>query len=330
MPAIPDEAPPPAPPYDPELAGAAEELRRTTPDTGDVDMVPALREAVAAYPVMTDDQLTADGAWRVAEDDADGVPVLVCRPAEPAPGPLPVLCVLHGGGMIVGDARQGVLDPLSYARELGCAVVSVGYSLAPEHPHPAPVEDCLTALAWTLGKGAAAHGLDADRAVLHGTSAGGGLAAATALLARDRGEPLPAALMLLSPMLDDRNDSLSARQLAGSGVWDRAANAAGWAALLGEAAGGPGVSPYAAPARARARDLRDLPPLYLDVGSAETFRDEGTAFASRVWGAGGRAELHVWPGAFHGSDGLVPGARISRAARAARLDWLRRALGLPD
>ncbi|MBO1286354.1 alpha/beta hydrolase fold domain-containing protein, partial [Streptomyces sampsonii] len=197
----------------------------------------------------------------------------------------------------------------------------------PEHPHPAPVEDCLTVLAWTLGKGAAAHGLDPGRAVLHGTSAGGGLAAGAALLARDRGAPLPSALMLLSPMLDDRNDTLSARQLAGSGVWDRAANAAGWAALLGEAAGGPDVPPYAAPARAR--DLSGLPPLYLDVGSAETFRDEGTAFASGVWAAGGEAELHVWPGAFHGSDGLVPGARISRAARAARLDWLRRVLALP-
>ncbi|NEC11452.1 alpha/beta hydrolase, partial [Streptomyces sp. SID8014] len=99
-----------------------------------------------------------------------------------------------------------------------------------------------------------------------------------------------------------------------------------WAALLGAAAGGPDVSPYAAPARAG--DLAGLPPLYLDVGSAETFRDEGTAFTSRVWAAGGRAELHVWPGAFHGSDGLVPGARVSRAARAARLDWLRRVLAL--
>ncbi|WP_436737881.1 alpha/beta hydrolase fold domain-containing protein [Streptomyces sp. BBFR102] len=326
MPATPAEPPPPAPPYDPELAAAAAELRRTTPDTAEVDMVPALREAVAAYPEVTDDQLTAGGAWRVEEDDADGVPVLVCRPTAPAPGPLPFLCALHGGGMIVGDRRAGVLDPLTYARELGCAVVSVDYRLAPEYPHPAPVEDCLTALSWTLGEGAAAHGLDPDRSVLHGTSAGGGLAAGAALLARDRGVRLPAALMLLSPMLDDRNDSLSARQLAGCGVWDRAANEAGWAALLGRAAGGPGVPPYAAPARAR--DLSGLPPLYLDVGSAETFRDEGAAFASRVWGAGGRAELHVWPGAFHGSDGLVPGARISRAARAARLDWLRRVLEL--
>ncbi|NEE27062.1 alpha/beta hydrolase, partial [Streptomyces sp. SID7982] len=184
MPAPSEDAPPPAPPYDPELAGVAAELRRTTPDTAEADMVPAMREAAAAYPEVTDELLTADGAWQVHEDDADGVPVLVCRPTAPAPGPPPVLCVVHGGGMIVGDARQGVLDPLTYARELGCAVVSVAYRLAPEHPHPAPVEDCLTALAWTLGEGAAAHGLDAGRAVLHGTSAGGGLAAGAALLAR--------------------------------------------------------------------------------------------------------------------------------------------------
>jgi acetyl esterase/lipase len=130
--------------------------------------------------------------------------------------------------------------------------------------------------------------------------------------------------MPLYPMLDDRCDTVSAQQMVGLGVWDRTSNETGWAALLGEARGGPDVSPYAAPARAS--DLSNLPPTFLDVGSAETFRDEVVTYASRIWAAGGQAELHVWPGAFHGFDGMVPNARISQEAKAARLRWLRRLL----
>lgn len=126
-------------------------------------------------------------------------------------------------------------------------------------------------------------------------------------------------------MLDDRNDTPSAHQLAGVGIWDRVSNETGWAALLGDARGGPDVSPYAAPARAT--DLSGLPPAFIDVGSAETFRDEDVAYASRLWQAGGQAELHVWPGGFHGFDGFVPDAAISRDAQEARLRWLDRLLG---
>ena len=128
----------------------------------------------------------------------------------------------------------------------------------------------------------------------------------------------------MGPMLDDRNDTVSSHQMAGRGVWDRTANDTAWTALLGDRRGGPDVSPYAAPARAT--DLSGLPPAYLDVGSAETFRDEVVAYASAVWQAGGAAELHVWPGGFHGFDALVPEAALSHAARTARVDWLRRLL----
>ena len=130
--------------------------------------------------------------------------------------------------------------------------------------------------------------------------------------------------MLQCPMLDDRNDTPSARQMTGAGIWDSTANRTGWTALLGDARGGPDVSPYAAPARAT--DLSGLPPTFIDVGSAETFRDEAVAYASRIWQAGGTAELHVWPGGCHGFAALVPRAAISRAAVAAQLDWLRRVL----
>jgi acetyl esterase/lipase len=143
-------------------------------------------------------------------------------------------------------------------------------------------------------------------------------------MARDRGGPVLRGQMLLCPMLDDRNDTPSSVQMAGQGVWDRTANETGWTALLGAARGGPDVSPYAAPARAT--DLSGLPPAFVDVGSAETFRDEDVAYAERIWQAGGHAELHVWPGGFHGFDLLVPQAVISQEAKAARVRWLRRLL----
>jgi len=111
-------------------------------------------------------------------------------------------------------------------------------------------------------------------------------------------------------------------------VWDRTSNRTGWTSLLGEACGGGTVSPYAAPAREQ--NLSGLPPAFIDVGSAEVFRDEDVDYAVRMWRAGGQAELHVWPGGFHGFDGLAPDATLSRAARQARIAWLGRLLGGAD
>ncbi|GLZ03080.1 esterase [Actinomadura sp. NBRC 104412] len=316
------------PPFDPECAAFLEEFADVLSPSLTPDGIPELREnSVVAPP--TDDDLRRDGAFEIEERTVPGprgapdVGLLICRPAG-AREPLATVYYTHGGGMIIGDNRTGVSEPLDWSQELGgLAVVSVEYRLAPEHPHPAPIEDCYAGLVWTAGH-AAELGLDPGQIILAGQSAGGGLAAALALLARDRGGPALAGQMLLCPMLDDRNDSPSGHQMAGLGVWDRTSNHTGWSALLGEAAGGPGVSPYAAPARAE--DLSGLPPAFIDVGSAETFRDEDVAYACRIWQAGGQAELHVWPGGFHGFDMFVPHARISRDAREARLRWLRRLL----
>jgi acetyl esterase/lipase len=211
----------------------------------------------------------------------------------------------------------------TWALPLGLAVLSVEYRLSPQARYPAAVEDCYAGLVW-----AAAHagdlGIDADRIVIGGKSAGGGLAAALALLTRDRGGPVPLGQLLLCPMLDDRDGSYSSRQMAGVDTWDRTSNATAWQALLGDRYGSADLPPYAAPARAA--DLSGLPPAYLDVGSVETFRDEGTAYADALWRAGGEAELHVWPGAFHGFDSYAPDAAVSRDAREARTRWLRRIL----
>ena len=198
------------------------------------------------------------------------------------------------------------------------------YRLAPEHPDPYPVEDCYATLLWTV-EHAAELGVDPARIVVNGPSAGGGLAAGVALLARDRGGPPLLGQLLVSPMLDDRNETVSSHQIDGVGVWDRESNDTGWNALLGDRRGTDTVSIYAAPARAT--DLTGLPPAYLECGSAEVFRDEDVAYASSLWAAGVQAELHVWPGAFHASDQLAPDAALSREAVTARDAWMARLLG---
>ncbi|MFI5683408.1 alpha/beta hydrolase [Streptomyces sp. NPDC051636] len=317
------------PPFDPELAAALEMIKDVISPGLTPQEIGTARQG-AGIEMLADLDLTLGGAFEVEDravpgpEGAPDVSLLICRPTAPATaGPLPVIYHVHGGGMVLGNNRAGVEGPLAWARELDAVVVSVEYRLAPEHPHPAPIDDVHAGLLWTA-EHAKEIGGDPERIVLAGASAGGGLTAALALLLRDRRGPRPRGQMLLCPMLDDRNDTFSSHQMAGLGTWDRTANETGWGALLGDRRGGPEVSPYAAPARAT--DLSGLPPAFLDVGSAETFRDEVVDYASRIWQCGGIAELHVWPGGFHGFDGCTPQAALSQAARGARLGWLRRLL----
>ncbi|MET8101695.1 alpha/beta hydrolase [Streptomyces sp. NPDC005236] len=316
------------PPFDPELAAALAAVGPSVPSgpsLADIAALHALPEpAVPVYDLTDGGAFTTTDLTVPGPDGAPGVSLLVIRPsAPPANGPRPVIYHSHGGGMVLGNNRAGVELVLEWARELDAVVVSVEYRLAPEHPYPAGVEDVYAGLLWTA-RHAGDVGGDPERIVVAGASAGGGLTAALALLARDRRGPRPLAQVLMYPMLDDRNDSLSAHQMAGVGAWDRTANETAWTAVLGDARGGPDVPAYAAPARAS--DLSGLPPAFLDVGSAETFRDEVVDYASRIWQAGGVAELHVWPGGFHGFDAFAPHTALARTARAARIAWLRRLL----
>ncbi len=234
--------------------------------------------------------------------------------------------------MIMGNAWSVLPCILrDWALPLGLAVVSVEYRLAPQARYPSQIEDCHAGLAWTYAH-ASDLGVDPRRIVLGGKSAGGGLAASLALFTRDRGGPAPAGQLLLSPMLDDRVATFSARQMSGIDLGDLTSYATAWQALLGDGDGEgghdtPDVPPYAAPARAT--DLTRLPPAYIEVGSAEMFRDECVAYADAIWRAGGNAELHVWPGAFHGFDTLAPGAVLTHTARETRTRWLRRTLHTP-
>lgn len=317
---------PPPPPFDAEVTAALAAVPATLPPLSSASL-PAWRAGnLATRP--TDEELSRGGRFTITErtvpglGDDPGVTLLICTPSAPT-GSMGAIYHTHGGGMVLGDRRAGVAGTLGWAEEFGLVVVSVEYRLAPGTPHPGPIDDCYAGLLWTAAH-AAELGFDPDRLILAGGSAGGGLAAALALRARDQGGPALLGQLLMGPMLDDRNDSPSAVQMAGCGGWDRAANRFGWTALLGEARGGPDVSPYAAPARAT--DLSGLPPAFVDVGSAETFRDEDVTYASRIWQAGGDAELHVWPGGCHSFDGVAPAAALSRDAQEARVRWLRRRL----
>ncbi|WP_329253227.1 alpha/beta hydrolase [Streptomyces sp. NBC_01478] len=316
------------PPFDAELAAPL----RAVLDDLPMPLTPGLvadRRRRAAAGRMSDADIRRGGRFEIEErtvpgpSGAPGLPLLICRPTA-APGPHPVIYQTHGGGMVAGSHRGTELSgELDRAQELDLAVVCVDYRLAPEHPDPDPVEDCYAGLTW-LARNAEDLGLDPDRIVLSGNSAGGALAAGLALLARDRQGPRPLGQLLQFPMLDDRCETFSHTQMEHVGLWDGASNRVGWTALLGERRGTDDVSCYAAPARAR--DLSGLPPAFIEVGSVEALRDEGVAYADRIWRVGGQAELHVWSGAFHSFDEWVPRAVISRAAHRARVSWLRRVL----
>ncbi|MGN9911255.1 alpha/beta hydrolase [Phytohabitans sp. LJ34] len=258
----------------------------------------------------------------VPRPDGARVPLSILSPAGRAT-PAPCVYWIHGGGMVMGDRYSQIDIPLEWLDLLGAVVVSVDYRLAPEVGGTTLVDDCYAGLLW-VAEHAAELGIDPARVVVAGASAGGGLAAGVTLMARDRGTPPIAAQVLIGPMLDHRNVTTSSRQYSGEpGVWTREMNDFGWRSVLGEATG-TDVPVYVSPALAD--DLTGLPTTYIDAGSAEVFRDEDVTYATRIWAAGGQAELHVWAGGFHGFDALYPKAAISAAARRARTDWLTRTL----
>ncbi|MFB9960614.1 alpha/beta hydrolase [Agromyces bracchium] len=316
------------PPFDPELEAVLGALAEQVPPSITPEMIPFLRQSPIMGPV--DELLAERGITRrdVSISGFQGAEIVVSVLAkEGRVGTGPGIYHTHGGGMIAGDRFAGVAGVAGIAEwidRFDAVAVTVEYRLAPEFPDPFPVEDCYAGLVWTA-EHAEELGIDPARLIIAGASAGGGLAAGVALLARDRGGPALAGQMLICPMLDDRDQTISTRQIDGVGVWDRTSNLTGWNALLGERRGGDDVSPYAAPARAT--DHTGLPPAFIDCGSAEVFRDEDVAYATSLWAAGVQAELHVWPGGFHGFDMMAPHAAISKAAPEARTNWVARIFG---
>ena len=299
---------------DPEFAP----LVGVIPDVLSLDLVTAMR-ATSLFPSPPLSDAVVRAEHSVPGEPA--VPVRVHRPAD-AVGLLPCMYSIHGGGYIIGsyDMDDVIFDRL--CPRVGLLGVSVEYRLAPETPYPGPLEDCYRGLKWVYDN-AEVLGVDASRIGIAGTSAGGGLAAALALLARDRGE-VPLWFQLLDcPMLDDRQQSWSSR-LDGLEVWSKSANELGWRSYLGDLYGRADVPYHAAPGRAT--DLSDLPPAFISVGGADGFLAEDVDYAVRLLEAGVPTELHVYPGAPHGYA-LVPDSAVARQSRRDIDGWLTRQVG---
>jgi acetyl esterase len=286
------------PTLDPELAAVLPLL----PDMsqGLVDVV-AARAALAA--LIPGGPVSGEELLDVTDEVVEGVPLRVYRPR--LDGPLPGLLYLHGGGFCLGDLAMEHGGAVQLANALGAVVVSVDYRLAPENPYPAGLEDCYVGLGHLAGL----PGVDPARVGIHGQSAGGGLAAATVLLARDRSGPAICFQSLGIPELDDRLETTSMRAFTATPLWSRPQAELSWSYYLA----GQDADGYAAPSRRE--DLSGLPPAHITTMELDPLRDEGILYALRLLGAGVSVELHSYPGTFHGSA-LIEHAAVSRRMTA--------------
>ena len=305
---------------EPESRAALEEMLKIFPKG--IQSVPILqrREALTAMMAQMSGSIPQPENVAVENRTIPGlngtheIPIRIYRPKN-ATAASPGIYYIHGGGMVVGDLETGDFECKTMCAELGAVIVNVDYRLAPEHPYPAPVEDCYAGLNWMVDN-AADLGLDIDRLAIYGASAGGGLTIATSLMALDRNGPKLCFVMAIYPMLDDRNVTPSSHQITAVGAWDRFANIEAWEAYLG----GKDADHYAAPARRE--DVSGFPPTFIDVGTEDAFRDEDIAFASKLLAVGVPTELHVYPGAFHGSEVMAPTSSLNQRILGRRLSAL--------
>ena len=311
------------PAYDAELASALA-ARGFVPMPFDDDALAAMRTEIRGFSDEIREGYEARGY--VVEDLTvpadDGHPIgLVHTHAADARDLRPCVFYVHGGGMLVGTPWDGVTDFEGWIEDFGASVFSVDYRMAPEVTAPTLVEDCYTALCY-VAEHVRGFGVDPESIVIAGMSAGGGLAAGTALLARERSGPRLAGQLLMAPMLDPDGDGDSVHQEPLDGPWSAVENRRAWSMVL--AATDPDEARFNTPGRVE--NLAGLPPALLEVGSAETFRSEVIDYATRIWRAGGAAELHVWNGGYHGFENHIH-TSVGRAALESRRSWLGRIFG---
>lgn len=249
----------------------------------------------------------------------DGAPEIALRVHRPAgiDGPLPCLYWMHGGGMVMGNHEQDDLRFDRWCAQHSIVAVSVDYRLAPETQFPGPIEDCYAGLVW-IAEHAAELGINQARIGIGGASAGGGLAAALALLAKERGGPAIASQLLIYPMIDDR--MITASSSWEVPIWPPSSNLFGWGAYLGDRRASHDLPVWAA--AARAEDLVGLPTTLIVVGALDGFVDEDVDYAARLNRAGVETELHVYPGAPHGFDALLPRSAVARRCDADMAAWV--------
>ena len=260
--------------------------------------------------------------WIQASDTKSHVRLRVYKPQK-ATAPIPVLVWVHGGGYVVGNLNMSDERLLQFVQELGIAIVSVDYRLAPEHPFPAALDDAYCALKWVHDQ---AHvlGIDPNRIAVGGDSAGGGLAAALAQWSYDRGEVKPVFQLLIYPMLDDRTGRRPEETEKDYLVWTPASNRFGWEAYLHQSPGSESVPPGSVPARRV--DLTGLPPAWIGVGTIDLFHDEDVAYAKRLQACGVGCELMTVPRAFHGFDSASPRSLIVQAFHQSQIGALKKRL----
>ncbi|CAK7233767.1 hypothetical protein SBRCBS47491_008723 [Sporothrix bragantina] len=327
-------------PFDPELVPILERFGKGAPlskeTLGRLRMI--VNGKSTAENVLIDPAITHEARTIQGPDPGQLLEVAILRhkDAPETTTPFAAVYFVHGGGLIAGTRFSDITPFFGWIKIHHIVFVSIEYRLAPEHPYPAGFNDCYTGLKWLLTPTTTTElNIDPRHIILAGTSAGGGLAAALALRLRDEhgGEPDANQLMalcLLCPMLDHTTKTMSCQQYMHKGLWTGASNRAAWDMYLEKLRqGGEDDTPvYASPGLAL--DVRGLPPTFIDVGSAEPFRDEDIAFGQKLSQHGVSVELHVWPGGWHGFDQLVPTAQVSQDCVRTRLSWLRRVLGAAE
>lgn len=271
--------------------------------------------------VSSQDEVVCEDITLHAADDGRGIPVRVYEPiVRQQSGPLPVLLYFHGGAFAAGDLETEHDRCLRFCRDIECAVVSVDYRRPPEHPFPAPLADCYAALEEVTRLADGRH-WDGARLAVGGSSAGGNLAAATALMSRDRNGPSLVLQLLLYPTLDDRLDSDSFRRFSRASGWDVEDSPHMWRHYLGEHA----AAPPALAVPARCTDFRSVAPAYVLVAEVDALRDEGIDYACRMMRDRVPVELHCYAKAFHGFELAAPQAVVARRAGADQVAALRAA-----
>jgi acetyl esterase/lipase len=310
------------PKYDPAVISSLEEMKKHSSKT-----VEEIRKHAqcSLHPILERFPDLVHTEYQVPGQDASNLVTISAFKSKKSTNPArPAVYFLHVGGQIAGNRFSALDIAMSYYTSIDVVTIAVEYRLAPEHPAPAALQDSYAGLVW-VADNAAELSIDPGKIMVMGGSGGAPIAAGCAILAKRNNKPRLLAQMLMTPMIDDRGYSVSAKQYELDGPWCGVTNRMAWDCVLGSHnTAQTDVDILVVPGRATVQDLRGLPPTFIDVGEAEVFRDDAVSYASKLWEGGVSTELHVWKGAFHGFDFLAAEAPVAKAAVSAKVSWISR------